>query len=207
MGCKGSRVQISALRPAFQSMPTTSGGLMSGHIPSRSPGAFSSGLRVGSRRRPVPWIKRVDCCLHLHRPRGAECGGDDRRRAAYPRSCDGIRPQEQEATLHCTHGHQCIPSRRTPRLGLDGGSPGAGKTESSKELIVELEARTPGSRVLRIDPDDLRSEFPGYDGRKSWLFQGAASTWVDRMLDLLSANIKASSWTARCPTLIGPGGT
>lgn len=64
------------------------------------------------------------------------------------------------------------------------GSPGAGKTESSRELIVELEARTPGSRVLRIDPDDLRSEFPGYDGRNSWLFQGAASTWVDRMLDL-----------------------
>jgi UDP-N-acetylglucosamine kinase len=64
------------------------------------------------------------------------------------------------------------------------GSPGAGKTESSKELIVELESRTPGSKVLRIDPDDLRSEFPGYDGKNSWLFQGAASIWVDRMLDL-----------------------
>jgi predicted ABC-type ATPase len=67
------------------------------------------------------------------------------------------------------------------------GSPGAGKTESSKELIVELEARTPGSRILRIDPDDLRSELPGYDGRNSWLFQGAASIWVDRMLDLAFA--------------------
>ncbi len=65
------------------------------------------------------------------------------------------------------------------------GSPGAGKTESSKELIATMEARTsPPCRVLRIDPDDLRSEFPGYTGSNSWLFQGAVSIWVGRMLDL-----------------------
>ncbi len=64
------------------------------------------------------------------------------------------------------------------------GSPGAGKTESSKELIRELESKAPGSRILRIDPDDLRGYFPGYTGINSWLFQGAVSIWVNRMLDL-----------------------
>lgn len=64
------------------------------------------------------------------------------------------------------------------------GSPGAGKTESSKELIATFEAKLPGTRILRIDPDDLRSEFPGYNGQNSWLFQGAVSIWVARLLDL-----------------------
>jgi UDP-N-acetylglucosamine kinase len=64
------------------------------------------------------------------------------------------------------------------------GSPGAGKTESSMELVAEFEARPKGTRILRIDPDDLRCLFPGYDGSNSYLFQGAVSTLVDRMLDL-----------------------
>lgn len=62
------------------------------------------------------------------------------------------------------------------------GSPGAGKTESSKELIAEFERD--GHRVLRIDPDELRCHFPNYDGRNSSLFQPAVSILVDRMLDL-----------------------
>jgi UDP-N-acetylglucosamine kinase len=64
------------------------------------------------------------------------------------------------------------------------GSPGAGKTEAAKEIIAQLESRPGAPKVLRIDPDDLRCEFPGYDGSNSWLFQGAASMWVDRMHDL-----------------------
>lgn len=67
------------------------------------------------------------------------------------------------------------------------GSPGAGKTEAAKAIIAELEAQ--GSpRILRIDPDDLRSEFPGYTGSNSWLFQHPASTWVDRIHDLALEN-------------------
>jgi adenylylsulfate kinase-like enzyme len=64
------------------------------------------------------------------------------------------------------------------------GSPGAGKTETSKVLIAELEAKQPGSKILRIDADDLRCEFPSYNGRNSWLYQGAVSGWVSRLLDL-----------------------
>lgn len=59
------------------------------------------------------------------------------------------------------------------------GSPGAGKTEASIELIDNY----PGWPILRIDPDELRSEFPGYDGANAWLFQRAVSPLVDAMLD------------------------
>ncbi len=58
------------------------------------------------------------------------------------------------------------------------GSPGAGKTESATELIAEL-----GSRIVRIDVDELRSECPGYVGNNAWLFQKAASVLVDKIHD------------------------
>lgn len=61
------------------------------------------------------------------------------------------------------------------------GSPGAGKTEASKELLATLESD--GSRVLRIDSDELRTEFVGYTGENSWLFQPAVSILVDKIHD------------------------
>lgn len=59
------------------------------------------------------------------------------------------------------------------------GSPGAGKTEASIELI----AKFPDSRIVRIDPDELRCEFSGYTGANAWLFQKAVSVLVDRIHD------------------------
>jgi UDP-N-acetylglucosamine kinase len=64
------------------------------------------------------------------------------------------------------------------------GSPGAGKTEAAIAIIAQLEARPGAPKILRIDPDELRKEFPGYTGSNSWLFQRATSSWVDRMHDL-----------------------
>lgn len=60
------------------------------------------------------------------------------------------------------------------------GSPGAGKTEASKELLNEFSA---DKAILRIDPDELRAEFTDYDGSNAWLFQGAASILVEKVLD------------------------
>ncbi len=62
------------------------------------------------------------------------------------------------------------------------GSPGAGKTEFSEELldILEEDGR---HRVVRIDGDELRSRIPGYTGNNSKLFQGAVSIIVDKMHD------------------------
>ncbi len=59
------------------------------------------------------------------------------------------------------------------------GSPGAGKTEASIELIREV-----GGSILRIDPDELRCEFAAYKGDNSHLFQAAVSVLVERILDL-----------------------
>lgn len=58
------------------------------------------------------------------------------------------------------------------------GSPGAGKTEASLELVQEV-----GGSVLRIDPDELRSQFAAYTGDNSHLFQPAVSVLVERILD------------------------
>ena len=62
------------------------------------------------------------------------------------------------------------------------GSPGAGKTEASIELIAKLANND--AEVLRIDPDELRSELPGYTGDNSWLFQGGVSIVVEKIHDL-----------------------
>ncbi|EJM7150291.1 zeta toxin family protein [Vibrio parahaemolyticus] len=66
------------------------------------------------------------------------------------------------------------------------GSPGAGKTESSKELVASI---TEGQgQVLRLDPDDLRIEFEDYDGSNSYLFQRAVVILVERALDYIFKN-------------------
>jgi UDP-N-acetylglucosamine kinase len=62
------------------------------------------------------------------------------------------------------------------------GSPGAGKTEASIELLNLKGAD--GAKVLRIDPDDLREELPGYTGKNAWLFQRAVIPVVERIHDL-----------------------
>lgn len=62
------------------------------------------------------------------------------------------------------------------------GSPGAGKTEASIELVGAFEKED--CRVIRIDPDELRSEFADYDGGNSFLFQKAVSVLVERIHDL-----------------------
>lgn len=66
------------------------------------------------------------------------------------------------------------------------GSPGAGKTESSLRLIEKLEAK--GNRVLRIDSDELRTEFPKYSGHNSSLFQYPTSIIADKMQDMAINN-------------------
>ena len=70
------------------------------------------------------------------------------------------------------------PPEAEPVAVLMAGSPGAGKTEASIALVARI-----GSPVLRIDPDELRGEFPGYTGDNARLFQRAVSRVVDAILD------------------------
>lgn len=61
------------------------------------------------------------------------------------------------------------------------GSPGAGKTESSKNLLKKFSDN--GNNILRIDPDDLRGCFEDYTGSNSSLFHTAVSFIVERIHD------------------------
>ena len=56
------------------------------------------------------------------------------------------------------------------------GSPGAGKTEFSKNLIKEI-----GHGVIRIDPDEIRDLIPQYTGGNAHLFQYAVNIGVDKV--------------------------
>ncbi|MBZ9783327.1 zeta toxin family protein [Pseudomonas sp. REP124] len=72
------------------------------------------------------------------------------------------------------------PSEQDPVSVYMAGSPGAGKTEASIAL-VNLFADT---TILRIDPDELRSEFAEYAGANAWIFQRGVSILVEKILDL-----------------------
>lgn len=73
-----------------------------------------------------------------------------------------------------------FPTEEQPVSVFMAGSPGAGKTEASIELLGEF----PDETIIRIDPDELRELFPGYTGGNAHLFQGAVSDVVNRILDL-----------------------
>jgi predicted ABC-type ATPase len=97
---------------------------------------------------------------------------------------------EQEAMEHARAHKKTIAERLTDPANFQSekdpvsvfmaGSPGAGKTEASIELLKVMGENT----VIRIDPDELRGEFPGYTGDNAWLFQGAVSILVDRIHDM-----------------------
>lgn len=73
------------------------------------------------------------------------------------------------------------PGETSPVSVFMAGSPGAGKTEASIELLKKFEGDTP---ILRIDPDELRTEFSAYAGANAYLFQRAVTVLVERIHDL-----------------------
>jgi len=81
---------------------------------------------------------------------------------------------------------EIFPPEEFPVSVFMAGSPGAGKTESSKKLIEEL--TEDGHLALRIDIDELRSVFEDYKGDNSHLFIGSASIIADKIHDLALKN-------------------
>lgn len=59
------------------------------------------------------------------------------------------------------------------------GSPGAGKTELSKNFVALFETSLP----VRVDPDDIRQHLPHYNGQNSYVVQSAADLAVEKILD------------------------
>jgi adenylate kinase family enzyme len=87
------------------------------------------------------------------------------------------------------------PAEYWPWTIFMAGSPGAGKTEVSKAMKEALETAhiiegedegepdLAPAKVLRIDPDEFRELFPGYTGANSYLFQGAVTKILEKVLD------------------------
>lgn len=67
------------------------------------------------------------------------------------------------------------------------GSPGAGKTEFSREIVDVLFNNSEKRQVVRIDADDIREILPGYNGANSYLFQSAVSIVVEKLHDYVLA--------------------
>lgn len=74
MGCKGSRVQISALRPVFQSIQKAAGGPRSGPICGRTGNSAAGGPETRPPSTTVAeknylgfWADRADRCLNARR--------------------------------------------------------------------------------------------------------------------------------------------
>ena len=79
-----------------------------------------------------------------------------------------------------------FPSEAHPVSVFMAGSPGAGKTEASKNLLKKFSPG--GTSIIRIDPDELREYFSAYTGANSYLFQGAVSILVEKIHDNALAN-------------------
>lgn len=60
------------------------------------------------------------------------------------------------------------------------GSPGAGKTEFSKNFLKNAYEEI-GMPIVRIDADEIRDLCPGYNGKNSHLFQHAVSFGVSQL--------------------------
>ena len=88
---------------------------------------------------------------------------------------DFARANKKRIAQKLTDPDVFLPEERPVSIFM-AGSPGAGKTEASIELIRDV-----GGALLRIDPDELRSEFVAYTGENSWLFQPAVSVLVERI--------------------------
>jgi predicted ABC-type ATPase len=77
-----------------------------------------------------------------------------------------------------------FPPAKNPFSIFMTGSPGAGKTEFSKQLLRQLN----NSRIVRIDADEIRNFIPQYDGKNSSDIQSAASVGVEKLHDHVIKN-------------------
>lgn len=79
---------------------------------------------------------------------------------------------------------EIFPAEENPVSVFMAGSPGAGKTEASVNLLSDpYFSNKNGQSILRIDPDELRKYFKDYNGNNSYLFQGAISILVSKIHD------------------------
>ncbi len=91
--------------------------------------------------------------------------------------------KEKKSLIQKFAGLEKFPSVQNPLSIFMAGSPGAGKTEFSKELIKILLKIEHFTKIVRIDADEIREAIPLYDGKNSNLIQPAASVGVEKIHD------------------------
>lgn len=80
------------------------------------------------------------------------------------------------------------PSSKNPFTIFMAGSPGAGKTEFSKNLLKQLKIKNSSQKVIRLDTDELRELLPQYNGSNSDEVQRAATLLFDKAYDFVQKN-------------------
>ncbi len=108
-------------------------------------------------------------------------GLSDQENALQEKALAFARKNKKDIARRLIDKNTYVPEKE-PVAVFMAGSPGAGKTEASIVLLKKFEKA--GSKILRIDPDELRSEFKDYTGENSWLFQSGVSVLIERILDL-----------------------
>ena len=88
-----------------------------------------------------------------------------------------IRKHEQELIERFARVGEFEPDDKAVSLFM-AGSPGAGKTETSKRLTEKFTIKP-----VRIDTDEIRNILPGYAGANAFVFQKAATLGVNILLD------------------------
>lgn len=93
-------------------------------------------------------------------------------------ACDFVR-QNKKMIIERFAGDDFPPAEH-PVSFFMAGSPGAGKTEFSRRLIM-LQSGTGAGPIVRIDGDEIRGLLPGYVGGNAYLFQRAISIGVSKI--------------------------
>jgi len=75
------------------------------------------------------------------------------------------------------------PVEKNPFTIMMAGSPGAGKTEYSKSLIHQLYQEKLDSKIVRIDPDEIKEIIPQYNKKNSYIVQKAAIKAMELIID------------------------
>lgn len=103
----------------------------------------------------------------------------------HDRAMEFARKHKNTIARECTDPAIFIPDE-FPVSVFMAGSPGAGKTESSRNLIKSITHNT--QNVIRIDSDDLREKFDEYTGANSHVFMGPTSILANRIHDFALKN-------------------
>ena len=80
------------------------------------------------------------------------------------------------------------PSVEDPFTILMAGSPGAGKTEFSKKLIIFISEDLKNRKIVRIDADEIKKIIPGYKGKNSEKFHKASIIGLENLFSSVLKN-------------------